>query len=85
MERATPQGVSGAERTPTRTHEDQLLSDALSEPMTMVVSEGAVVVLGPNGIAAALTPAAAEESGRRLLAAAERARSGRDDHPADRD
>lgn len=61
------------------------MSDALTEPMTMVVSEGAVVVLGPNGIAAALTPLAAEESARRLLAAAQRARSGLDDQPAGAD
>lgn len=61
------------------------MSDALSEPMTMVVSEGAVVVLGPSGIAAALTPQAAEESARRLLAAAERARKGADNQPADAD
>lgn len=61
------------------------MSDALSEPMTMVVSEGAVVVLGPNGISAALTPQAAEESARRLLAAAQRARSAADDQAPDVD
>lgn len=61
------------------------MSDATAEAMTTVASEGAVVVLGPNGIAAALTPDAAEESARRLLAAAERARRGIDDQPADDD
>lgn len=40
----------------------------------MVISEGAVVILGPDGLAAALTPEAAEESGRRLIAAAADAR-----------
>ena len=43
-------------------------------PITVVVSEGAVVILGPDGLAAALTPDAAEESGRRLIAAAVEAR-----------
>ena len=43
--------------------------------MTLVVAEGSVVILGPNGLAGALTPEAAEESARRLLAAAAEARS----------
>jgi hypothetical protein len=50
------------------------LGDAFSEPMTLVVSDGAVVILGPDGISGALTPEAAEESARRLLAAAKQAR-----------
>jgi hypothetical protein len=52
------------------------VSDAFSEPMHMVVTDGAVVILGPDGIAVALTPDAAEESARRLLAAAAEARCG---------
>lgn len=55
------------------------MNDAFSDPMTLMVSEGAVVVLGPNGLAAALTPDAAEESARRLFAAAALARSSPDD------
>lgn len=51
------------------------MSDAFSEPITLLVSEGAVVVLGPNGLAAPLTPDAAEESARRLFAAAALART----------
>jgi len=56
-------------------HKGLLLGDAFREPMTLVVAEGAVVILGPNGLSGALTPEAAEESARRLLAAAEEARS----------
>lgn len=36
---------------------------------------GEILLDGPNGLAAAFTPDAAEETGRRLLAAAQRARS----------
>jgi len=50
------------------------VEDAYSEPLRLVVAEGAVVILGPDGLAAALTPEAAEESARRLLAAAAQAR-----------
>jgi hypothetical protein len=50
------------------------VDDALAVPMTVVVSEGAVVVLGPDSMARALTPTAAEESARRLIAAAREAR-----------
>jgi hypothetical protein len=50
------------------------LEDAFSEPMRVVVTGGDVVILGPDGIAATLTPAAAEESARRLAAAADEAR-----------
>jgi hypothetical protein len=46
---------------------------ALDTPMTVEVVDGEVVVLGPNAISVALTPRAAEESGRRLLEAARRA------------
>lgn len=57
------------------------MGDAFCEPMTLVVSEGAVVILGPDGMAAALTPDAAEESGRRLIAAAAEARRLPNDQP----
>ena len=50
------------------------MGDAFSVPIVVVISEGAVVILGPDGLAAALTPEAAEESGRRLIAAAAEAR-----------
>lgn len=52
------------------------MDDAYAEPLRVVASEGAVVVLGPDGLSGALTPEAAEESARRLLAAAREARRG---------
>lgn len=58
------------------------MGDAFQEPMTLTVADGAVVVLGPNGFVGALTPEAAEESARRLLAAAAQARSGDFDQSA---
>jgi hypothetical protein len=42
--------------------------------MTVTTVDGEVVVLGPDAMAAALTPDAAEESARRLMTAAEAAR-----------
>ncbi|WP_165842746.1 hypothetical protein [Phenylobacterium deserti] len=51
------------------------MSDAFSEPMTVQVVENEVVVLGPDGVGLSLTPAAAEESGRRLIQAAADARA----------
>jgi hypothetical protein len=50
------------------------VSEPFDEPMTVTTVDGEVVVLGPDAIAAALTPDAAEESGRRLMSAAEAAR-----------
>lgn len=47
---------------------------AFAKAMTAYVVEGEVVVLGPDAVALSLTPDAAEESGRRLLEAARRAR-----------
>jgi hypothetical protein len=52
-------------------------ADAITEPMALAVSEGAVVVLGPRAMTGALTPEAAEESARRLIAAAAEARRAR--------
>ena len=46
------------------------LLDAFDVPMTVQVVDGEVVVLGPNGVAIALTPEAARVSGERLLEAA---------------
>jgi hypothetical protein len=51
-----------------------VVSEPFDEPMTVTTVDGQVVVLGPEAIAAALTPDAAEESGRRLMTAAETAR-----------
>jgi len=52
--------------------------------MTAQAIDGEVVVMGPNAMAAALTPAAAEESARRLLEAAREATAqSRDAAPAD--
>jgi hypothetical protein len=47
--------------------------DPLDEPLTVVVTEGEVVVLGPDGFSGSFTPQAARETGRRLIAAAETA------------
>jgi hypothetical protein len=46
-----------------------------SEPMTAQAVDGEVVVLGPDSVGVALTPDAAEESARRLVEAAQRART----------
>ena len=51
------------------------MREVFREPVTLAVSEGTVVILGPEGMAAALTPAAAEESALRLLDAAAKARA----------
>jgi|GEM_PF-6146557 len=53
---------------------DEFLSP-LTDPMTVHVVEGEIVVLGPNGVAVSLTIEAAAESGRRLTAAVELARA----------
>lgn len=45
-------------------------------PMTVQVVEGEVVVLGPSGMAVALTPQAARISAERLHDAAQRAEPG---------
>jgi hypothetical protein len=45
--------------------------------MTVEVIDGEVVILGPDGMAASLTPDSAEESSRRLADAARRAREPR--------
>lgn len=44
---------------------------AFKEPMTVMVVDGEIVVLGPDAVAVSITPEAAEESGRRLIAAAD--------------
>jgi hypothetical protein len=48
---------------------------ALDTAMTVEVVEGEVVVMGPDSVSVSLTPSAAEESGRRLIEAAIRARN----------
>ena len=52
------------------------------EPMIVRVVEGDVVILGPDGFSASITPHAAEESARRLLQAAQEARARRADDEA---
>lgn len=47
---------------------------AFSEPMNVRAVDGEVVIIGPDSVAVSLTPAAAEESARRLQAAAAEAR-----------
>ncbi|HEY0625980.1 MAG TPA: hypothetical protein VGD10_04525 [Allosphingosinicella sp.] len=44
------------------------------QPSQVIAESGEVQMDGPDGIAAALTPEAAEETGRRLLEAATEAR-----------
>lgn len=51
------------------------MKPALSEPIRVMAVEGEVVLLGPTAMAVSLTPEAAEESARRLIAAAEQART----------
>ena len=48
---------------------------AQDKAMTVEVVEGEVVVLGPDAVSVSLTPEAAEESGLRLIEAANRART----------
>lgn len=50
------------------------MSVAYSEAMSAQAIEGEVVVLGPDGVGVSLTPEAAEESARRINAAAQEAR-----------
>ena len=45
------------------------------EPSDVDAEEGQVLVDGPDGLAFAMTPDAAEETGRRLISAASEARS----------
>ena len=47
--------------------------EALDQPLTVVVTDGEVVILGPDGLSGSFTPQAARETGRRLIAAAETA------------
>ena len=49
-----------------------------SQPSQVTAEEGEVHIDGPDGIAAALTPDAAEETGRRLMDAAIEARQQQD-------
>jgi hypothetical protein len=44
--------------------------DPFDVPMTVQVVDGEIVVLGPSGVAIALTPEAARISGERLVEAA---------------
>jgi hypothetical protein len=48
-------------------------STPFSEPMTVQVIEGEIVVLGPDGVAVSMTVEAAAESARRLSQAVEAA------------
>jgi putative intracellular protease/amidase len=45
------------------------------KPSQVVAEAGEVLIDGPDGIAVAMTPAAAEETGRRLIEAAAEARN----------
>lgn len=48
---------------------------AFDEPLSVRVAEGAVVIVGPDAAALALTPEAAERSAERLRNAADEART----------
>ena len=54
-------------------------SSPYSSPSVVSVEDGAVIVDGPGGVAVAFTPDAADETGRRLVEAAEKARTGTPD------
>ena len=45
------------------------------EPGSVVVEQGYVLLDGPDGIAVTMSPAAAEETGRRLIEAARQAKA----------
>lgn len=47
--------------------------DPETQPGSVSLQEGQVMLDGPDGVAVAMTPEAALETGRRLVAAAERA------------
>lgn len=51
---------------------------------TASAEDGFVILDGPNGVAVAMTPEAAEETGRRLIAAAQEAadQRGGEAHPS---
>ena len=44
------------------------------QPSDVVAEQGEVIVEGPDGVAVSLTPAAAEETARRMILAADQAR-----------
>lgn len=48
--------------------------NAHGDPSEVTAEEGDVIVEGPNGVAVTLTPAAAEETARRMMSAASEAR-----------
>jgi hypothetical protein len=54
------------------------------DPGVATAEQGVVLLDGPDGVAIAMTPAAAEETGRRLVAAAQEAASQRnaEAHPS---
>ena len=54
------------------------------EPGVASAEQGVVLLDGPDGVAIAMTPAAAEETGRRLMAAAQEAvsQSAAEAHPS---
>ena len=56
---------------------------AFAKAMTAYAVDGEVVIMGPDAVALSLTPDAAEESGRRLLEAARRARAEKPGEPGE--
>jgi hypothetical protein len=51
--------------------------DLYDEPLVVQVHRGAVILFGPGAVAVAMTAAAAEKSGEKLLKAARTARRAR--------
>lgn len=51
---------------------------AYDEATKVSVEDGEIVLDGPDGVGLSMTPEAAEETGRRLMEAASRARGERD-------
>jgi hypothetical protein len=49
-------------------------NDPHGEPGVATAEDGEVLLDGPDGVAVSMSPEAAEETGRRLIAAAEEAR-----------
>lgn len=45
------------------------------QPSHVVAEDGVIIIEGPSGVAVTMTPDAAEETARRLLAAVEQARA----------
>ncbi len=66
MLRVAPGKEARSAMEPLRAHD---------QPSQVVAEQGTVIIEGPAGVAITMTPNAAEETARRLMVAAEEARS----------